>query len=196
MRGYLLSASAAGLTVYNVTNLREGPSHIHTAFHVSLPCHPSPPTLSASFAKITSELSPSFALSLRPSPDGPIEVRLIESLLPYTRPRPVDFLWVRGPIMAVVIMCIVVWQLVKIKSGGAARRRGGGGDADPLGGFDFNGRFPEGLGDQDMDFIRSTIDDMRKEIGDEGLGLGGRGGMLSGRKGPRSSPFGMERSWD
>lgn len=192
VRGYLLSASSAGITVYNATGLRDSPGTVHQSFHVPLPSSSSPPHFAASFCKITSELPAAFAISLTPSDSaaGSVELHLMESLLPYTRPKPVDFLWMRGPLMMLVVVCIFAWQFSRAK----ARRNSAvsGGNYDGPASFAGRGRFDD-LGDRDLDFIKSSLEGLRKEMGS--TNGPGAAPFMSGRKGPRSTSYG-ERDWD
>jgi hypothetical protein len=178
VRGYLLAASEEGVTVYNATSLKESrPDLVRRVLHYPLPGSSSPLLFATSASKITSQLPAHTVISVARPEGGPSARSLVilESLLPYARPQPVDFMWIRGPLMVMALVIVFLWQFSK-KAGGSGSGSGSGG-----GGLGRDRRpFDSGdsMDDREFDYLRSAIDSLGQQAGKRpGGGLGTLGGV-------------------
>ncbi len=134
--GYLLAASPRGdLFAYNTTGLRDAAAPLSLVFHLAF----SPPVssglreggtdapvfFSASLARTMAgggtmaRLPSNFVLHVASTTE---ELLLFEVLLPYRRPRPLDFGWIRLPLMVLAIGLVFAWHFNKQDT---TRPRGG-----------------------------------------------------------------------
>lgn len=145
--GYLLAVSTRGdIFAYNTTGLRDTASPMPLVFHLNYPPPPPPlddkgsPGIlfSASLGRATNvgaaaaltRMSPTFVVHMgeggrgTPSPDKQTSrsnddghLVLFEAILPYRRPRGLEFSWIRLPLMCLALGLVFFWHFSKERRG-------------------------------------------------------------------------------
>jgi len=114
VKGYLLAATTHELLVYNTTAMHRGDGDISMVFSypwsdsVGQQTLSSPltgaPYFSTTLTKVVSNL-PSHLAVLTAD-----ELLILESLLPFERPKPIDLSWLRGPIIIGALIIVFLWR--------------------------------------------------------------------------------------